>query len=122
MAELGDVRSDIVSVLAVVIGQAKAEKTFTDLENLIKKKAGDGAEERLTPIVNNQLKPLLYAAIAAGALGGLLGIGAIVYVAMRQRKPKLAAQTTGAEPVAPSNPGMPVGASPMRPWRQKGKK
>jgi hypothetical protein len=46
---LGDPRTDVINVLAVVMGQAKAQSTISDLETLIRQKAIDGVSRGRRP-------------------------------------------------------------------------
>lgn len=86
---LGDTRSDLVSVLAIVMGQAKAESTITDIENLIRQRAiqgvNDGIEAKMPDIraqvhdeATDVAKPLFVGAAVAGGLGALLAVAAMV--------------------------------------------
>jgi hypothetical protein len=86
---LGDTRSDLIGVLAIVMGQAKAEATISDIETLIKKRAIEGVNAGIDakmPDIRFQVrdeatavaKPLFIGAAVAGGLGALLAVGAII--------------------------------------------
>ena len=86
---LGDTRSDLVGVLAIVMGQAKAESTIADIENLIRLRAiqgvNDGINAKMPDIraqvqdeATNVAKPLFVGAAIAGGLGALLALGALI--------------------------------------------
>ena len=86
---LGDTRSDLIGVLAIVMGQAKAEATITDIETLIKKRAIEGVNAGIDakmPDIRFQVrdeatavaKPLFIGAAVAGGLGAVLAIGAFI--------------------------------------------
>ena len=91
--QLGDVRSDIINVLAIPLGQDKANKTLADLEALIKAKAAAGTNQAIDaqiPKIRTQVhdealktvKPLFLGAMVIGGLGVIAGVTALF---MRKR-------------------------------------
>lgn len=62
----GDARSDIISILSVFMGTAKAQAFMASLEKQIQEQAGKGAEAKV--------KPWLYAALGLGAAGTLIAL------------------------------------------------
>lgn len=80
LGNLGDFRSDLVSKLAIVLGQAKAEEVVTGFENLIKQRAKEGAQAAI-PEIKTEVKatviPLVAASIATSVAAAALSIMAI---------------------------------------------
>ena len=75
---LGDIKTTITGVLAPFVGGAdQATAMIGEFEQMIKDDAGAGAKA--------QVKPLVIAAIAAGAAGGLFGIIALLVSLTRGR-------------------------------------
>lgn len=87
-AQLGDARSDIVNALAVIMGQAKAEKFFADFEKLVEQRAKAGAEAAIPGIrvqvrqeANSAIRPWMI-----GAFGGVLATAALGLVALKRSR------------------------------------
>lgn len=74
--QLGGVREDIVSKLAIVMGSDPAAKAFDDFEALIERKAAEGAERKV--------KPLVITSIVVASVAGVLGVGAIALTLLRR--------------------------------------
>jgi hypothetical protein len=85
LSGLGDARSDLKSVLSVVVGSAKAEATIAGFEEMVRRKAMEGTNAALdqkTPgilakvetEVSKIAKPLFYGAMAVGGLGLLFAL------------------------------------------------
>lgn len=87
---LGDARSDLIDTLAVVLGRPKAEKQLTDLEELVRAKASEGASAAATPIVQKGL--MIGAGIAIG--GVVLGL----ILARRSARRRLAGLGSACRP------------------------
>lgn len=86
---LGDTRSDLVGVLAIVMGQAKAESTIADIENLIRQRAiqgvNDGIDAKMPEIraqvrdeATDVARPLFIGAAVAGGMGALFAVAAMI--------------------------------------------
>ena len=82
---MSDTRSSILAVLSLALGPEKANKTLTDLENLVTQKAADGTNQAINaklPQIRAQVhdeakktvKPLFLGAMAVGGLGVLVGV------------------------------------------------
>jgi hypothetical protein len=86
---LGDARSDVVSLLAVILGRQKAESTIASFETVVRTKAAEGTTaaidakipgilSQVRTEVDKQTKPIFLGAIGVGGLAALVGVAAIV--------------------------------------------
>ena len=84
-APLGGFREDAVGILAVVVGNARAQSFVSGLEQHIRKEAQAGAE-RSIPMIEAQVrdaakeavKPYVIASLIVGGLGAVIGGWALV--------------------------------------------
>lgn len=90
--QLGDTRSDIVNALAVIMGQAKADKFFADFEKLVEQRARAGAEAAIPGIrvqvreeARKTIKPWMISAFAGVGVASLLGLAALARSRRRRR-------------------------------------
>lgn len=84
---LGDARSDLIAILALPLGQAKATSVVVNLETVIQQKTRDGVNQAIDakiPEIRAQVhdealhtvKPLFVGAAVVGGFGVLLGVAA----------------------------------------------
>lgn len=85
---LGDVRSDLIDLLATVLGRAKAEEKVAEIESLVQSKAAEGTntaiDKRLPEIkatvreeTGKFVTPLFLGATVVGAIAILIGVAAL---------------------------------------------
>jgi len=87
---LGDFTSDIVSTLGPLVGEAKVRTFMRGLETKIRTEAEAGARKAIPDITaevkvaaKSAVKPIVTAALVAGAAGAVLG-GIAIWISWRK--------------------------------------
>jgi hypothetical protein len=71
------IESDLISIFGLIPGGSSATKKLGEFKELIRVEAKKGALEAV-PDIEKTVRPYVYAAIAAGFGGFLLGLAAIL--------------------------------------------
>jgi hypothetical protein len=83
----GDFRTDLVNVLAIPLGRAKAEATVEDAFQEIRAQARTGAMQAV-PEIEKKVKRIVIPALVVGGLGCLLGLAGLISARRARRKAK----------------------------------